>query len=263
MSRVCVSGSAGRMGRAIISLLKEEGVELAAALEYEGHSLLGTDAGILAGVDAMGLTLTADAAAAVAAADVVIDFSAPANTMRLLDLCIKAKKGLVIGTTGLSDEQKTTILKAGASIPVLLSPNMAVGVNALFALVEQAAKMMREGFDVEISEIHHHFKKDAPSGTAVRLKDIVRDVHAADESQIVYGREGIVGERPTGEIGVHALRGGDVVGEHTVFFFADGERIELTHRATSRIIFARGALRAAKFLAGKSPGSYNMMDVLR
>ncbi len=263
MIRVCVSGSAGRMGRTILSLLKEEGVALGSALEHEGHALLGTDAGTVAGTEPMGLALSDDAAAAVQSADVVIDFSAPSNTMRLLDLCLASKKGIVIGTTGLSEEQKARINEAAATIPVLFSPNMAVGVNALFALVEQAAKMMREGFDVEVSEIHHHFKKDAPSGTAVRLKDIVRDVRGASESQVVYGREGIVGERPDGEIGVHALRGGDVVGEHTVYFFADGERIELTHRATSRSIFARGALRAAKFLAGKPAGSYTMMDVLR
>jgi 4-hydroxy-tetrahydrodipicolinate reductase len=263
MIRICVSGSAGRMGRAIISLIPEEGVSLGAALEREGHALLGTDAGALAGIEATGVFLTSDAEAAIRASDVVVDFSAPASTMRLLELCIRESKPLVIGTTGLSDDEKKRIQEACHSIPVLLSPNMAVGVNVLFALVEQAARMLRKGFDVEIAEIHHHFKKDAPSGTAVRLKDIVRDVFATEESEVLYGRKGMIGERRPGEIGVHALRGGDVVGEHTVFFFAEGERIELTHRATSRTIFARGALRAAKFLSGRPPGSYTMMDVLQ
>jgi len=262
MTKVTVSGAAGRMGRSILSLLQEEKVALATALEYDGHPLLGTDAGLLFGADALDIRISSNAKMAVQSCDVVIDFSTPANTMQLLALCVEENRPIVIGTTGLSAKDQEAVQKASATIPVLASPNMAVGVNALFALVAKAARLMNDGFDVEISEIHHHFKKDAPSGTAVKLRDIVTGVHRTDDSQIVYGRHGIVGERPDGEVGVHAIRGGDVVGEHTVYFFADGERVELTHRATSRKIFARGALRAAKFIASKPAGNYSMMDVL-
>lgn len=262
MIRVTVSGAAGRMGRTILSLLKSEKVDLASALENAAHELVGVDLERLTDGIITGKTIIADAKTAVQSADVVIDFSSAENTIQLLELCLSEKKPMVIGTTGLSENDKQQLEKAAHTIPILFSPNMAVGVNTLFALVEKAAKLLNEGFDVEISEIHHHFKKDAPSGTAVRLKEIVQHEHSTDEGRIIYGRHGLVGERPLSEIGVHALRGGDVVGEHTVYFFADGERIELTHRATSRVIFARGALRAAKFLVNQKSGWYSMMDVL-
>lgn len=260
--RVSLSGAGGRMGRAILNLAAEEGLTPVYALEHSGYFHLGEDAGLLAGMGRLDLPLSADADAAVGACDVVIDFSSPANAISLLHLCAKAGRPVVIGTTGLSPEQRHSVDEAARSTAVLFSPNMATGVNALFYLVEEAARILKQGFDVEISEIHHHFKKDAPSGTAVKLKEIVRDAHGRKESDIIYGREGIVGERPEGEIAMHAMRGGDVVGEHTVFFFAEGERIEITHRATSRTIFARGALRAARFLAGKPAGLYTMKDVL-
>lgn len=262
MIRVGVSGAAGRMGKCILSLLSEEGVSAGAALEHEGHAQLGMDAGLLAGMGLFNLPLTSSPEAAIDVCDVLIDFSSPANTVHLLRLCAKAGRPIVIGTTGLSADQKAEVEDASARTAVILSPNMATGVNVLFHLVEQATSLLKEGFDVEISEIHHHFKKDAPSGTAVRLKEIVRGGRNLKESDVVYGREGIVGERARNEIGVHAFRGGDVVGEHTVYFFAEGERIEITHRATSRSIFARGSIRAARFLAGKPPGLYTMRDVL-
>ncbi|MBW7857150.1 MAG: 4-hydroxy-tetrahydrodipicolinate reductase [Leptonema sp. (in: Bacteria)] len=262
MIKVTVSGAAGRMGRTILSLLKAEKVDLAAALEHASHQLVGTDLDRLTDGIIKEKSIISDAKIAVNLADVIIDFSSADNTMQLVELCVASRKPMVIGTTGLSEKDKQQLQEASKMIPMLVSPNMAVGVNTLFALVEQAAKLLKEGFDVEISEIHHHFKKDAPSGTAVRLKEIVQHEHSTDEGRIIYGRHGLVGERPMSEIGVHALRGGDVVGEHTVYFFADGERVELTHRATSRVIFARGALRAAKFLVSQKPGWYSMMDVL-
>ena len=193
----------------------------------------------------------------------IIDFSAPSATMKLIDESIKNKRALVIGTTGFSKDQIARIEEASKEIPILFSPNMALGVNLLFKLTEIAAKALdKDDYDVEIFEAHHKKKKDSPSGTAKRLIEAVREMQGLQDAKEVHGREGLIGERSDNEIGVMAMRGGDIVGEHTVFFTAMGERIELTHRATNRDIFARGAVTAMEFLADKKNGLYSTFDLL-
>jgi len=257
MSRFAMVGAAGRMGQAIITLAGSSGLTLTGALESDRSSLLGEKASSQTDV-----RITSDLDEALRDADVVIDFSNPQTTMEVLEFCVRHRKGLLIGTTGFSEEQKRIIHKSGEAIAVMLSPNMSVGVNLLFHLAAEVASILNEGYDVEIVEAHHNQKVDAPSGTAVRLKEVILDALNRDESNVVYGRNGIVGKRKPEEIGVHSIRGGDTVGDHTVFFMADGERIELTHRASSRNTFARGALRAAAFLAAAPAGFYSMNDLL-
>ncbi|MBI3395994.1 MAG: 4-hydroxy-tetrahydrodipicolinate reductase [Spirochaetia bacterium] len=252
-------GAAGRMGRTIIALTMSDfasELRLSGALEYPESPHVGKDAGELAGVGASGVTVTGKMAEALTGAKVAIDFSRAESVLANARACAEAGVGLVVGTTGLTESERTELTTLSKKIPMMVSPNMSVGVNALFALVAEAARRL-SGYDVEIVEIHHHHKKDAPSGTAVRLKEIVRDTLGRQESDVIYGREGLVGERPRLEIGVHAVRGGDVVGDHTVYFMTNGERVELTHRASSRNAFAGGAVRAALFLAGKNPGLWS------
>lgn len=253
---IAVAGAAGRMGQVIIDLLKEHPrAFLAAALEKSGHPELGRPAG-------SGILITDDLEAALRKAAVLIDFTAPAATLEHLAAARKAGCPIVIGTTGLSPEEMETIRAAGKEIAVLASPNMSPGVNILFRLTAEAAARLKD-YQVEIVEAHHDRKVDAPSGTALRLAEIV----AADRKQelkdaAIYGRSGRSGPRPAGEIGIHAIRVADVVGEHTVIFGSAGERLELHHRATSRQTFAAGAIRAALFLAGRKPGFYSMAEVL-
>ncbi len=260
-------GAGGRMGRSIIALSTEQSLEqqpwlrLAGALERNGSEWIGKDAGTMAGVAELGVTVSADPAAAIENARAVIDFSAPETTLRVAELCAERSIALIVGTTGFTPEQREQLSGFADRLALLVSPNMSVGVNLLFHLTEVAAKAV-PGFETEVTEIHHHHKKDSPSGTAQRLKEVLLENLGRSEADVVYGREGIGEPRPAQEIGVHALRGGDVVGEHTVYYFGDGERIELVHRATSRKIFAAGALRSAAFLAGKAPGEYSMKDVL-
>ena len=195
--------------------------------------------------------------------DVIIDFTTPHATMDLLSKCRKAKKALVIGTTGLSKEEEAIILEVSKEIPVLFSPNYSVGVNTLFWLTRKAAEILGPDFDLEVVEMHHRLKKDSPSGTARQLAEILAEVRQLDYAESArHGRAGIVGERTSNEIGVHAIRGGDVVGDHTVIYAAPGERLELTHKASSRDTFARGALRAAQWAAKQPAGLYDMQDVL-
>ncbi|MCB1314700.1 MAG: 4-hydroxy-tetrahydrodipicolinate reductase [Leptospiraceae bacterium] len=261
-------GAGGRMGRTIIALSKatatdlENPLQLVGALENSGSDAVGRDAGSLAGLEPMQVVISPELATAIDPAKVVIDFSSPANTLRVAEYCARQAKALVVGTTGFSTTEKSVLEGFADRIPLLIAPNMSVGVNLLFHLVEQAARSLRDGYDMEIVEAHHHHKKDAPSGTAMRLKEVLLAATKRTEADVVYGREGLIGARPAREIGVHTLRGGDVVGDHTVYFFGDGERVELTHRAASRNTFAAGALRAAAYLAGQSPGLYHMRDVL-
>jgi 4-hydroxy-tetrahydrodipicolinate reductase len=209
------------------------------------------------------LDLGDDIGAHISNCDVVVDFSNPNSSEAIASACREAKKPAVIGTTGHSKAERTAIEGLALSVPVVLSPNFSVGVNALFWLTRKAAEMLGENFDLEITEMHHHLKKDAPSGTAKKLAEILCDVRGLDYAKNVrHGREGLVGERPGNEIGVHSIRGGDVVGDHTVTFAGSGERLELTHKAASRETFALGALRAAKWIVGKTPGLYSMEDVL-
>ena len=260
-----VLGCAGRMGRAVIAeILARPDCRLAGGIEAAGHPVLGQDLGVLAGTEPAGVVATSDAPALLAQADVVIEFSAPEASARHAELAADAGTGHVIGTTGLSAEQAERLLAAAARTPIVWAANMSLGINLLIALAEQVARTLGpEGFDVEIVEMHHRHKVDAPSGTALALGEAVargRGVVLAEAA--VRGRDGLTGPRPAGAIGFAALRGGDVVGDHTVLFAGAGERLELTHRATDRRIYARGAVHAARWLHGRPPGLYRMADVL-
>jgi 4-hydroxy-tetrahydrodipicolinate reductase len=264
MIRAVVSGAAGRMGRQVIAVLAlDGGFTLVGALEAPGHGAVGSDAGTGAGTAPLGVLITDDRAAALADADVVIDFSTPDSTLGVVEEAARIGLAVVTGTTGHSDENVKRIAGLAKDIPVVMAPNMSVGVNLLFALSEEVAHVLGDDYDVEIIEAHHNQKVDAPSGTAKRLLEIIARARGKDPGDAaVHGREGMVGKRPRGEIGVHAIRAGDIVGEHTIIFGTTGERIELVHRLSSRIILARGAVRAATWVVGKKPGLYDMLDVL-
>jgi 4-hydroxy-tetrahydrodipicolinate reductase len=261
---VAVAGAAGRVGKALVAAVRAEpGLRLAGALEAPGHPSLGQDAGMLAGIGELRVPITADLAPLLASVRVVIDFTAPAATIKNLEACAAAGVAMVIGTTGLSPAQKEEVKRQAGRIPVVFAPNMSVGVNLLFHLVREAARILGPSFDIEIVEAHHRLKKDAPSGTALRLAEVAaagRGFTLAESAR--YCREGIIGERPDKEIGVQTLRGGDIVGDHTVLFAGPGERVEFIHRAHSRETFARGAARAAIWITGREPGLYDMQDVL-
>jgi 4-hydroxy-tetrahydrodipicolinate reductase len=264
MLKIAISGAAGRMGRRLVALtLEGEGLALVAAVEHDAHTLLGQDAGTVAGVSPANVAITSDIATAVQAADVMIDFSSRDAAVDNTKLAVANNCGIILGTTGLTDDEKATIASLGNQGAVMAAPNMSVGVNLLFLLCEQAAKTLDESYDIEVVDMHHNQKKDSPSGTAERLGEILADARGysyADD--VAHGREGMVGARPVREIGMHALRGGDIVGDHTVIFATAGERIELGHRATSRDAFAKGAIRAARFVAQAGNGNWTMRDVL-
>jgi 4-hydroxy-tetrahydrodipicolinate reductase len=261
MSRIAIHGAAGRMGRRLIALtLESNDLTLAAAVERTGHELLGQDAGTLAGLAPCGVELRDDLAKE---AQVLIDFSIPLATRAALDLCVRHGAAMVIGTTGLSNEDHAAIDAAAQKIAVLQAPNMSLGVNLLFALAGQAAKQLGDDYDVEIVEAHHRFKVDAPSGTALGIAQAICNSTGKDVAKdVVYDRHGPDVPRRRGQIGMHALRLGDVVGRHTASFATLGEELQLTHIASNRDVFVRGALRAAGWLAGKAAGRYGMADVL-
>jgi 4-hydroxy-tetrahydrodipicolinate reductase len=256
-----VNGALGRMGQRIVALLHEDPeLALAAALDAAGHPKLGQDAGEAAGIGHLGLPVRADLPLN-HRIDTVIDFSMPDGTMAVLPQCVTRGIPLVVATTGHTSAQRREIEEAAHDIAVLMAPNMSLAVNVLMNLVKQAAEVLRgKNFDVEILERHHRFKKDSPSGTALHFARLVQE--AMGQSQLRHGREGLMGDRPAHEIGIHAIRVGDNVGEHTIIFSTLGETLELSHRAHSRDCYARGALQAAKFLAGKPAGMYGMNDVL-
>lgn len=264
MRKIGIVGAAGRMGRMLINIVNEtEGCTLAGATEAPGGAALGQDAGMLAGIGANGVLLIDDAPAMFAAVDAVIDFTVPTATAAHAAIAAEAGCALVAGTTGLEDEHRAALQAAAAKVPVVWAPNMSAGVNLLFAVTQQVARALDEDFDIEIVEMHHHHKVDAPSGTALGLGQAAAAGRGVDfDAGKILSREGITGARERGKIGFATLRGGDVVGEHSVIFAGAGERIELTHRATDRAIFARGAVRAARWTAGQEPGFYNMHDVL-
>ncbi len=264
MTRVAIVGASGRMGKVLVeAVVDNDSTHLGAASVRPGSSLVGADAGELAGVGRQGVLCTDDLAGVLDQFDVIIDFTGPETTMALLEFCAEHKKALVIGTTGLSDEQKQTISDAGKKIPLVFAPNMSVGINLLLNILSLTAKTLGDDYDVEIIEAHHRFKKDAPSGTALRLGEVVADALGRDLKECaVYGREGITGERDSKTIGFETIRAGDVVGDHTVLFATQGERIEITHKASSRMTFAKGAVKAAAWLQGRGPGCYDMQDVL-
>ncbi len=259
-----VAGAAGRMGTRIVALARETPeVRVVAALEAAGHRALGADAGELAGIGPAGVVLGSDAAAAITADRVLVEFSIPEASLEHLRLVAAAGARAVIGTTGFSAAQRAEIATLARRAAIMQAPNMSVAVTLAFKLLPIMARALGDDYDVEITETHHRFKKDAPSGTAVRMAELVAEALGRDLDQVgVYGRQGLPGERTGQEIGVMSLRSGDVVGEHTVSFGSLGERLELTHRAHSRDTFARGALRAARWIVGQPPGLYSMADVL-
>lgn len=260
-TKIAINGACGRMGQRLVALAANDpALQLIAAVDYHKHPQIGQDAGEIAGVGKLGVPITGEIPLA-ARVDCVIDFSTPTGTMNILKVCSDRKLPLVIATTGLEDEHRKEIAEASHETAILLSPSMSLVVNLLFKLTKLTAEALaNQDFDVEIIERHHRFKKDSPSGTAVQFAKIVQD--AMKQHAIRHGREGIVGERPHDEIGMHAVRGGDNVGEHTIIFSTLGETMELVHKGYSRDSYARGALAAAKFLAGKPAGSYTMADVL-
>ena len=262
--RIAVSGAAGRMGRRILVLSADRpDFQITGALEAPTHPAQGKDAGELAGIGAIGVPITSDLNEILKNCEVLIDFSAPAVSVRNVEAAAAMGKAIVVGTTGFSEDQRKVLNEAGPKTRCLVAPNMSLGVNLLFGLVEMTARSLGSNYDVEIVESHHKMKKDAPSGTADKLAQVIAQTLNRDlSSSAVYGRHGIIGERKPQEIGVMALRGGDIVGEHTVMFITEGERIELTHRAHSRDAFAKGALQAAAWLISRPNGLYDMRDVL-
>jgi 4-hydroxy-tetrahydrodipicolinate reductase len=262
--RIGIVGAAGRMGLALARAVAEaEGCAVAAACERPGHEAVGQDIGALAGLGALGIAISEDAGALFAGADAVLDFTAPKATAAHAALAAETGTMLVTGTTGLEADDQAAIERAARAVAIVQAPNFSVGVNLAMALTEQAARLLNEDFDIEVVEMHHHHKVDAPSGTALGLGRAAAKGRGVDLDTVAErGRDGITGARKRGAIGFAALRGGDVVGEHMVMFAGPAERIEITHRAGGREIFARGAVRAALWAAGKPPGLYSMADVL-
>ena len=263
MVKIAVCGAAGRMGQRIIVAAKEAGCQVSGALERPGHPMIGHDAGFIAGCGELHVKITDDLSAVVEGCDVLIDFTTPKVSLKNLEACALKKKSIVIGSTGFTPEERALARELAKEIPAVLAPNMSVGVNVCFKVLKDVARTLGDDFDVEIVELHHNKKKDAPSGTAVRMGEVVAEALGRDYDKVAnYHREGICGERTREEIGMQTVRGGDIVGEHTVYFIGMGERIEISHRAMTRDMFSRGSVRAAKWVVGKAPGLYDMQDVL-
>lgn len=265
MNRIAIAGAAGRMGRALIEAVlgKEQELSLTAATVLAEDPARGIDVATLIGLNPMGLVTDGSLLAVVDTFDILIDFTTPDATLAHLAVCQQHGKGMIIGTTGFTAEQKQAIAGAAKQIPIVFAPNFSIGVNVCLDLLQMAAKAFGDDVDVEIVEAHHRYKKDAPSGTALRMGEVVADALGRDLARVaVYGREGVGEERDRKTIGFATVRAGDVVGEHTVIFAGLGERVEITHRASSRLTFANGAVRSAIWLQGKAPGLYDMNDVL-
>ena len=260
---IVLSGVGGRMGKALIEAVSmNDNAILTGALEHAASPLLGQDAGLLVGKQT-GVSVVADMATALENAQVVIDFSRPDGTLKLLDECVKRNIQMVIGTTGFDEDGKAKIRQAAEKIAIVFAPNFSVGVNLLFALIDQAARVLNDGYDIEVIEAHHRHKIDAPSGTALRMGEVLANALGRNlKDCAVYAREGVTGERDPNAIGFATVRGGDIVGDHTALFATDGERVEITHKASSRLTFANGAVRSAVWLANKNNGLYDMQDVL-
>lgn len=261
--RIGILGAAGRMGKMLIeAVLKDGQLVLGAAFDLPGSPALGRNAGELVGMSS-DVLVSDDLAAGLLNVDCLIDFTRPEGTLQHLELCRRAGVAMVIGTTGFDAEGKAAIAKAAEEIPVVFAPNMAVGVNLVFKLLDTAARILDQGYDIEIVEAHHRMKVDAPSGTALRMGEVIAAALKRDLADCaVYGREGVTGERDPSSIGFATVRGGDIVGDHTVMFCGLGERVEVTHKASSRLPYALGSLRAARFLAGRGNGLFDMQDVL-
>ena len=264
MTRIAIHGAAGRMGLALLEVSRGvPNLTLTAAIEHPGHPAIGMDVGTLTGSAPLGVSIIDHMATDAHVFDVLIDFTRPASSLAALEACRATNSAMVIGTTGFTTDQREQIAAAAREIPVVLSPNMSIGVNLCFKLLDLAARVLGNEVDVEIIEAHHRHKIDAPSGTALRMGEVV--ANALDrtlEQCALYGREGVIGARERATIGFSTIRAGDIVGDHTVLFAGEGERVEITHRASSRMTFATGAMRAATWVAGRSPGIYDMQDVL-
>ncbi|NJL15875.1 MAG: 4-hydroxy-tetrahydrodipicolinate reductase [Nitrospira sp.] len=264
MIKVIVAGAAGRMGCRLVSLIKDStGLMLAGALEGPGHPSLGNDAGDMAGSGRAGVSITDNLPALMERGEVMIDFSAPEATLAHMREVVHHRRALVIGTTGFSPVQLEELKSLAQQVPCVFSPNMSIGINLIYKVIGEMARTLGEDYDIEVIEAHHRLKKDAPSGTALKIAEVLAHSVNRDLSQVgVFARKGIIGERVKGEIGVQTIRAGDIVGDHTILFGGMGERIEVTHRASSRDTFAQGALRAAQWIVRQPPGLYDMMDVL-
>lgn len=261
--KIAIAGATGRMGKMLIeAVLNYPDAELVGALEHDSCPLIGQDAGAFLGKKT-GVTITSDITQALSGAEYLIDFTRPEGTMAHLAVALKTGSKMIIGTTGLSPEQINRLKNASTNLAIVFAPNMSVGVNVTFKLLEVAAKMLSEGYDVEIIEAHHRHKVDAPSGTALRMGEVITDALGEKLDDVaVYAREGHTGERKSGSIGFATIRGGDIVGDHTVLFAGEGERIEISHKSSSRQSYAQGSLRAVRFLQTQSSGLYDMQDVL-
>lgn len=264
MRRIAVMGAAGRMGKTLVEAVQQSpGAGLTAAVDRPDSTLVGADAGELAALGRIGVPLSGDLARVIDEFDVLIDFTHPSVTLKNLEACRHAGKAMVIGTTGFTEEEKQRLAEAAKHIPIVFAANFSVGVNLCLKLLDTAARVLGDEVDIEIIEAHHRHKVDAPSGTALRMGEVIAEALGRDLRQVaVYGREGQTGARQRDTIGFATVRAGDVVGDHTVLFAAEGERVEITHKASSRMTFARGAVRAALWLESREPGLYDMQDVL-
>ena len=264
MVKAIVVGAAGRMGGRIINAINEtEGIELVGAVEYKNHPSIGKDAGEIVGLGKLNIELKDNLGTILSLGDVIIDFTNHTASLTNLEIVAKGKKSIVIGSTGFSAKEMEEVKRLSKNTRCVLSPNMSVGVNLMFKVIKDISRVLGDDFDIEIIEAHHRLKKDSPSGTAMRIAQILAQTLKRDIDKVgVYGRKGIVGERTQKEIGIQAIRAGDIVGDHTVVFGGLGERLELTHRAHSRDTFARGAVRAAKWIVNQKNGLYDMQDVL-
>jgi 4-hydroxy-tetrahydrodipicolinate reductase len=264
MVKAIVTGAGGRMGGRVISMIQvTEGIELTGAVDQPGHPSLGKDAGENLGIGLIGVDVQADLRKSLEQGDVVIDFTSPEASLRHLEMAAEVKKAIVIGSTGLTAQELKIVGELSRNTPCVLSPNMSVGVNVMFKVLSMTAGILGDDYDVEIMEAHHHLKKDAPSGTAMKMAEIIAESLGRNLDKVgVFARKGLIGERTRDEIGIQTLRAGDIVGDHMVMFCGIGERLEFTHRAHSRDNFAKGAVRAAKWLVGQKNGLYDMQDVL-
>jgi 4-hydroxy-tetrahydrodipicolinate reductase len=264
MIKVIVAGAAGRMGCRLVALVREStALALAGAVEGPGHHLLGEDAGETAGAGRAGVAITDDLSALMDRGEVVVDFSSPEATLQHFRIAAQYRRAMIIGTTGFSAADLEEVRSLARHVPCVCSPNMSVGVNLIYKVIGEMAKTLGDDYDIEVIEAHHRLKKDAPSGTALKIAEVLARSVNRDLNQVgVYARKGLIGERKKGEIGIQSIRAGDIVGDHTILFGGMGERIEVTHRASSRDTFARGALRAARWVVRQPPGLYDMMDVL-
>lgn len=264
MIRVSVMGAAGRMGQRIIHFLSQDGeVKIVGAVERSGHPSLGADAGLLAGFGDINVPLTNDLKESSSGSDVIVDFTSPGSTLEAAEYASSEGKAMVIGTTGFTGEERSRLEELSKTFPCVIAPNMSIGVNVMFEMTKILARTLGDEYDVEIIEAHHRHKVDSPSGTALRLGEAAAEGLGRGFQDVArFERHGRIGERPPKEIGMQTIRGGDIVGEHTVMFIGEGERLELVHRALNRDNFAKGVLRAVKWIYNKPPGRYTMKDVL-